>query len=217
MVPKANDQLSDDNMPEGESKQKPTGLKELQAREVEWPNHTRLVYQAPGKINKNAQNSVIKQFLNKLIDEFDLDFCFNVAIYPSKTRIERQRRVVLNTAKKLISEDARMEDIRIRVKNDDRYARTIIAVVRIFHGWCISALTSDQQGEQRLALRRGKMKEATHGLIPGAFNLDPRAPASCADVLTPIMDQLSFAYPGSLEVCAKYHPCAEADTALGQD
>ena len=133
-MPSAHDQLSDDSMSEGEPKQKPTGLKELQARELEWPTHTRLVYQAPGKINKNAQNSVIKRFLNKLLDEFDLDFCFNVAIYPSKTRIEGQRSVVLNMAKKLVSEDAQMEDIRVRVKNDDRYARTIIAVVRILCG-----------------------------------------------------------------------------------
>lgn len=73
----------------------------LEQAELYWPAETRLMYNTKKKINKREQSDLIKQLLERVIEEFTIDFAFERAIYSADRRFLHQRALVQEIAKAL--------------------------------------------------------------------------------------------------------------------
>ncbi len=97
----------------------------LQQTELQWPEETRLKYTSRHKVNKGEQLRPIQGFLDRVIEEFTLDMAFEQAIYKAEERFIHQCDLLIELA-----ESMGMRAVARRLREDDRYARVLIYVVR---------------------------------------------------------------------------------------
>ncbi|KAJ3538665.1 hypothetical protein NM688_g6484 [Phlebia brevispora] len=162
-------------------------LSKRAARELEYPECTRVEWTDRGKINIKDQTTLIQNILETFIRSCLNDFVLASGIPTADVRMQRQRELLIKAAE---SNDAM--DIGDRIEEDRRYWAGLIAV-----------------GETQVGVIRGNLKKSAnsfvaseYGLVPGSAG--PRVAvllASCQWIYAgDVLKKLEFGRPFDREI-----------------
>ena len=173
---------------------------------VEWPQHASLVLPSAGKsILLNNQHVYVAHVVRCAIAMLTEETLLIDAFLDVDKKINYHRRLLIETAHKLMSEIPLIEDIYDRLKEDINFCDALGRLVRsnnLFHTITDPDIMVDDflQVTDRLSVIRGPVK--THALIEvAAYELGKGD--KCIERVEALFDRLVFIFPGSWTIDTK--------------